>query len=84
MIQTVLKRDTQFLLRQAYDNPEEFSFALKNEKVYIQSDHFSPMCIGTLNTDDIPSVAIPMLKIKSWRLDKSQEDILSLRVCLTI
>jgi hypothetical protein len=42
-----------------------------------------PIPIGELNTD-IPSVALKLLKIKSWRVDKNLGDNLSLALNLII
>ena len=78
-----LQQDTQCLLEQVYSFPELFGFSLKEDRVFLTGESTEPMLIGTLNTD-IPSVALPLLKIKSWRLHRSPKDALHLSLNLII
>jgi hypothetical protein len=85
MITLTLRTNIQCLLEQVYSNPEQYlnSFELEGRKVNMVLKGALPIPIGELNTD-IPSVALKLLKIKSWRVDKNLEDTLSLALNLII
>jgi len=71
------------LLEQVYLNPEKFNFELKGTMVYLVQKQSLPIHIGDLDVD-IPRVVVPLLRIKSWRLDKNSDNVLSLAVNLII
>lgn len=83
MNHTLTKVGKQYLLQQAFENPELFRFELQGRDVLIVPDNSVPIKIDELNTE-VPSVALPLLKIKSWRLDKNNDSSLSLRLKLIL
>ena len=75
--------DTQSLLERAYLNPELFSFEINGFHVYLKQENINAIHIGDLNAN-IPSVALQLLKIRSWHLDRNEKGLLSLRLNLII
>jgi hypothetical protein len=74
---------TQSLLNQVALSPERYIFGLKGRRIYLLTDKSESTMIGYLNYD-IPAVAIPMLKIKSWRVQRNENADLSLILKLSI
>ena len=75
--------EIQALLHQVMLSPETFDFILKGRNIYLITDKRELIMVGFLNSD-IPAVTIPLLKIKSWRLQNNQNEELSLYLNLTI
>ena len=76
--------EIQPVLERVHLNPDMFNFELQENRVLLSRTGTEPVQIGTIETGDIPAVLWPKLKIKSWRLNKSEQDNLSLSLSLII
>ena len=76
--------EIQPVLERVYLSPDKFNFDLKENQVYLSRTGTEPFKIGEIETGDIPAVLWGNLKIKSWRLKKSEKEGISLSLKLII
>ena len=76
--------ELQSILERVYQAPENFSFELQGDQVYLSRSETKPIFIRQIETGDIPEALRPNLKIKSWRLNKSERQGLSLSLKLIV
>jgi len=79
-----LNKYADIILPVIYNEPEQYWLTLRGKDVIANCDHASPKTIGVLNMEAVPSVVLPWLKIKSFKLEKLADDKLSLFVNLVM
>ena len=80
----LIENDIQPVLERVYLTPDKFCFDLKGNQVFLSRTGTEPFAIGEIDTGEIPAVHWGNLKIKSWRLKKSEREGISLSLNLTI
>jgi len=78
------ENEIQPILERVYLAPDKFTFDLKGNQVYLSRVGTVPFIIGEVETGEIPAVHWSNLKIKSWRLNKSEKEGISLSLKLII
>jgi hypothetical protein len=78
------ENDLQSVLERVYLTPDKFTFDLKGNQVYLSRTGTEPFRVGEIETGEIPAVHWSNLKIKSWRLNKSEKEGISLSLKLII